>query len=381
MTAVAPRTIHSENEIARRSSSAFDPHFDADAFAQELDALRAEILGSLGERDARYIRKLVRRQRRIEVAGRALLMAGLFPPAWVGGVSLLALAKILENMEIGHNVIHGQWDWMRDDAINSRTYEWDTTCPAAQWKHTHNHIHHYWTNVLGKDGDVGYDTIRIDESVPWEPKHRYQVLWFALLMIGFEWGVGFQGVGSSKIEERNAAPVDEAMDTKFTLAKMRKQLTKDYAMFPALALPLGLPSVGAVAAGNLAANLIRNVWTFAVIFCGHFPDGVSLFTEEDVQNESRGDWYRRQILGSANFTSSKLMDVMSGNLNHQIEHHLFPDMPSNRYSEIRPKVREICARHGVFYNTKGFLHQFGTVIRKTVRFAKPPRGQGAAGTK
>jgi fatty acid desaturase len=348
--------------------------FNAEQFAQELDALRAEVLGSLGTRDAKYIRTLIRRQRQLEIAGRAMLMAGLFPPAWIGGVTLLALSKILENMEIGHNVIHGQWDWMRDPKINSQAWEWDTTCPAAQWKHTHNHVHHYWTNVIGKDGDVGYDTIRIDESIPWEPKHRYQVLWFSLLMIGFEWGVGFQGVAGSKMEERGAAPVDhEVMSTAVTIEKMKKQLKKDYVLFPALALPLGLPSMAAVAAGNLAANLVRNVWTFAVIFCGHFPDKVALFTEEDVKKESRGQWYRRQVLGSANFTENKVMDLMTGNLNHQIEHHLYPDMPSNRYAQIAPRVRDICARHGVFYNTGSFTKQFGSVIRKTVRYARQPR--------
>ncbi len=371
MTALASPLSHEPIDYSRATH---DPTFDADAFAQELDALRAEVMSSLGSTDAKYIRTLIRRQRRLEIAGRALLMAGIFPPAWLGGVTLLALSKILENMEIGHNVIHGQWDWMRDPDINSTTYEWDTTCPAAQWKHTHNHVHHYWTNVIGKDGDIGYDVIRIDESQPWNKWTALQPFWFLLLMVGFEYGVGFQGVGSSHMEERGAAAVDHSvMDTKLTIAKLRKQLTKDLAFFPALALPLGVPSAVAVATGNLAACLIRNVWTFAVIFCGHFPDGVSLFTEEEVKNESRGKWYRRQILGSANFTSSKLMNVMTGNLNHQIEHHLFPDMPSNRYAQIESKVKDICSRHGVFYNTKSFTKQFGTVVRKTLRYTLPPR--------
>ena len=30
-------------------------------------------------------------------------------------------------------------------------------------------------------------------------------------------------------------------------------------------------------------------------------------------------------------------------LSHQIEHHMFPDLPAARYPEMAPRVREICA--------------------------------------
>ncbi|NED59886.1 acyl-CoA desaturase, partial [Streptomyces sp. SID10244] len=81
-------------------------------------------------------------------------------------------------------------------------------------------------------------------------------------------------------------------------------------------------------------NFIRNVWTNAVIFCGHFPDGAEKFTKQDVDSETRGEWYLRQMLGSANFRSGPALAFMSGNLSYQIEHHIFPDLPSNRLAEI-----------------------------------------------
>jgi fatty acid desaturase len=59
-------------------------------------------------------------------AQRGVLLFSLFPPAWLLGTAGLSVAKILENMEIGHNVLHGQWDWMRDPKIHSTTWEWDT---------------------------------------------------------------------------------------------------------------------------------------------------------------------------------------------------------------------------------------------------------------
>lgn len=123
--------------------------------------------------------------------------------------------------------------------------------------------------------------------------------------------------------------------------------------------------------GNLTANLIRNVWSYMIIFCGHFPDGTQEFTVEETQDESRGMWYFRQILGSANLTGGKLFHLLSGNLSHQIEHHLFPDMPARRYAEIAPEVQAICQRYGVAYNRGPLLRQFGTVVRKIVKLSLP----------
>ena len=120
--------------------------------------------------------------------------------------------------------------------------------------------------------------------------------------------------------------------------KGRRQVLKDYVVFPLLAGPVA----PFVLAGNASANLTRNVWSFMIIFCGHFPEGVEEFTEEEVESETRGGWYLRQMLGSANLTGGRLFHLLSGNLSHQIEHHLFPDIPAHRYGEIAVQVREIC---------------------------------------
>ena len=109
-----------------------------EAFGAELDAIRATIVADRGERDAAYIRRVIKTQRYLEVGSRAVLLASLFPPAWVAGTVGLSVAKILDNMEIGHNILHGQWDWMRDPKIHSSTWEWDHVSPAEQWKHSHN---------------------------------------------------------------------------------------------------------------------------------------------------------------------------------------------------------------------------------------------------
>ena len=138
-----------------------------EAIGTELDAIRNRVLADLGERDALYIRGLVKRQRQLEVAGRVMLM---IPPAWPLGVAALGASKILDNMEIGHNVMHGQYDFMGDPALNSQKFDWDTSDTARNWKHTHNYEHHTYTNVLNRDHDVGYGLLRMSEDQAWEPR-------------------------------------------------------------------------------------------------------------------------------------------------------------------------------------------------------------------
>ncbi len=74
------------------------------------------------------------------------------------------------------------------------------------------------------------------------------------------------------------------------------------------------------------------MWAYAVICCGHFADGAEKFTPEALEDETKAQWYLRQMLGSANFRAGPVMALMSGNLCYQIEHHLYPDLPSNRYA-------------------------------------------------
>jgi len=342
-----------------------------ETLGRELDELRNRVRADLGERDAVYIRRMIKAQRALELTGRGLLFVGALPPAWLGGVAALSLSKILDNMEIGHNVMHGQYDWMKDPALDSKRFEWDTACPGDQWRHSHNYMHHTHTNVLGKDRDIGYGILRIDPEQPWRPWMLGQPLYFVALALAFEYGIGFHDVESDLASGEAITWAQAAPKVRETLTKIRDQVLKDYVAFPALSLPFGLPGVVAAAGGALTANVVRNLWSFTVIFCGHFPDDVVLFDAEAAVAETRSDWYRRQILGSANFEGGPMMHLMTGNLDFQIEHHLFPDVPSNRYAEMAPRVREICERHGVPYNTGSFMGQFGTVVRKVLRLALP----------
>jgi fatty acid desaturase len=316
------------------------------AFGQELDAIRQRVIDDRGERDTEYIRNMIRAQRGLEVAGRGLMFFSFLPPAWLGGVTALSLSKILDNMEIGHNVMHGQYDWTNDPKLSGKGFEWDTACPGDQWRHSHNYMHHTHTNIVGKDRDIGYGILRMSEEQRWHPYYLGNPLYAALLAAFFQWGVAFHDLEIENIRGGETSLSDKRELLAGIWRKGRGQVLKDYVLFPVLAGP----QAPLVLAGNVTANFARNIWSFMIIFCGHFPDGTVEFSEEETANETRGQWYVRQLLGSANLTGSKLFHILSGNLSHQIEHHLFPDLPAHRYAEIAVEVQRRPAgeavRHG-----------------------------------
>jgi linoleoyl-CoA desaturase len=370
-----PVLAASGGPLKRPSAAAHLSEADVERLGKELDAVRDRIIATRGAKDAAYIRRVIRIQRTLEVAGRATLLFSKKKSAFVAGTAMLSVAKILENMEIGHNVLHGQWDWMRDPDIHSTTWEWDFVTPAAAWKHTHNDLHHTWTNVLGKDKDVGYSTLRMAEDQPWHPGNLGNPLYNMVLAPFFEWGIAIYDLELEAVKDGEKSKEDLKRDLKAMGRKVVRQFTKDYAATPLAAVPFGSGKQALL--GTFTANAIRNVWAHSVIFCGHFPDGVDTFTEEEIEGETRGDWYIRQMLGSANISGSKLMHIMTGNLSHQIEHHCFPDLPSNRYAEVAVEVREICERYGLPYTTGPLPKQVGQAWAKVFRLALPNRPKPA----
>lgn len=367
-------------------------------FGRELDAIREEVIDSRGERDRRYILQVIKTQRMLALGGRVLIFASvLFVPEWghalasnalfwaliVLGTLGLGLAKIIENMEIGHNVLHAQWDWMKDDTIQSSTWEWDHVCPSDQWMHSHNVRHHTWTNVLGKDPDIGYGLLRMSGEQRWKPFYLGQPLYALLLAILFEWGIAIQELELGRFFTKKGHLEQIRPQLRRTGKKIAAQVRKDYLLWPllgvVLTVPFALAGVGPsllsvflwVMAANAVACLLRSLWTYLIIFCGHFPADVYVFTKAQVENETRAGWYVRQLLASCNIRGGKLFHLLSGNLSHQIEHHLFPDLPSNRYPELAPRVRALAGRYGLPYNSDSLTRQFGTTLWKILRLSFP----------
>jgi NADPH-dependent stearoyl-CoA 9-desaturase len=345
---------------------------DIETLGAELDAIRRDIEASRGAHDAAYIRRTIAFQRTLEVGARLLIAASRSKVGWIAGTAALAFAKSVENMEIGHNVGHGQWDWMNDPEIHSNTWEWDMVGLSSQWRYSHNYRHHVFTNVLDVDDDLGFGVMRVTRDQPWQPVSLLQPLRNLLLATVFELGIALHGIHAA--HERAKTDSEKREQSRALFKKIARQMSKDYLFFPALSRSRWRRTLGA----NVAANVLRNLWAYVVIFCGHFPDGAAKFTAAALEEESKPDWYLRQMLGSANFDAGPLLAFASGNLCYQIEHHLFPDLPSNRYAQIATRVRALCEKFDLPYTTGSLVSQYLQTLRTIHRLALPDRFIAAA---
>jgi NADPH-dependent stearoyl-CoA 9-desaturase len=340
---------------------------DLKALGVALDAIRRDIEDSRGEKDRAYIGRAIVFQRCLDVTARLVIAGSRNKVGWALGTAALAVAKSIENMELGHNICHGQWDWMNDPEIHSSTWEWDMAGVSSQWRYSHNYRHHVFTNIIGMDDDLGYGVMRVTRDQMWRLSNLSQPLRNLLLAIMFEWGIALQGLHSG---HKSAATDDEkSAYTRVLIRKIARQAGKDYVFFPVLSLRRWRRTLAA----NVVANLLRNVWAYVVICCGHFADGAEKFTPAVLEGETKPEWYLRQMLGTANFNAGPVMAFLSGNLCYQIEHHLFPDLPSNRYAQIAQRVRAVCATYDLPYTTGPLARQYLLTLRTISKLTLPDR--------
>jgi fatty acid desaturase len=340
---------------------------DLEEFAVALEAIRCDIESSRGSDDRAYIKRTIAFQRALEVTARLVIGCGRGRFGWAVGTAALAAAKCIENMELGHNISHGQWDWMNDPEIHSTTWEWDMAGLSSHWQNSHNYRHHVFANVVGVDDDLGFGVLRVTRDEEWQPSALMQPLRAGLLALLFEWGVALHCLYSAQERETTSAGKDAHRTA--LIRKIARQVGKDYVLFPALSRRRWWRTLGA----NVVANGLRNVWAYVVIVCGHFTDGAEKFTPSVLEGETKPEWYLRQMLGTANFRAGPVMAFMSGNLCYQIEHHMFPDLPSNRYPEIAERVRALCATYDLPYTTGPLHRQYLLTMRTICKLALPDR--------
>ena len=340
---------------------------DLDEFGAALDSIRCDIESSRGASDRAYIKRAILFHRVLEVAARLVIGRSKGKVGWAAGTAALAAAKCIENMELGHNISHGQWDWMNDPEIHSATWEWDMAGLSSQWQNSHNYKHHVFSNVVGVDDDLGFGVLRVTRDEKWQRAALAQPLRAVLLALLFEWGVALHCLYS--VQERETTDAGKDSHKKALLRKMARQICKDYVLFPALSRRRWWRTLGA----NVVANGLRNVWAYIVIVCGHFADGAEKFSPSVLEDETKPEWYLRQMLGTANFRAGTVMAFMSGNLCYQIEHHMFPDLPSNRYPEIAERVRALCVAYDLPYTTGPLHRQYLLTVRTICKLALPDR--------
>lgn len=340
---------------------------DVEALGCALEAIRCEVEAKRGAKDRAYILRVIAFHRSLEIAARLIIVGSKSRLGWAVGTAALAAAKCIDNMELGHNISHGQWDWMNDPEIHSGTWEWDNAGLASHWRYSHNYRHHVFANVVGVDDDLGFRIMRVTRDQEWRASALLQPLYAVLLALAFEWGVALHGLYA--VQDRETTDAAKSGHKSAMIRKMTRQAGKDYVVFPALSLRRWRRTLAA----NVVANGLRNVWAYVVIVCGHFADGAEKFTASALEDETKPEWYLRQMLGTANFRAGRVLALMSGNLCYQIEHHLYPDLPSNRYPAIAERVRALCIAYDLPYTTGSLLRQYLLTVRTICKLALPDR--------
>ncbi len=356
----------------------------AAAFRQELDRLQSEVQAQLGEDDRDHIESIALLARLLEVAGRLLIHASLDPISWSLGVVSLAAQKTLSTTELGHNILHAQYNFLGDPRFEAQSYQWDFAADEGQWRREHNTQHHRYTNIVGKDPDLTYSTYRMHDLEAWRPWHRAQPVVVALSYALFDCAIGLYVSGVLDRELAPSAPLvlgdrtlaEARQAQRAFLAKAAKLALRDLLVFPALA---GAQSPKVIL-GNLLATLLRNVFVGAVVYCGHFTDGMTVFTQAETEGETKGEAAVRQILAAGNFEAGRVLSTLAGHLNYQIEHHLFPTLPAWRYPAMARRLRPLCEKYGIPYNTGSFGAQFSSVVRRVLRYARRPARANEAAT-
>ncbi|MCH8542859.1 MAG: acyl-CoA desaturase [Alcanivorax sp.] len=331
-----------------------------------LQEIQSRISASVGDADLDYIYTVQRWVFILEVAGRLLIFMFFFPPAYILGVLFLSVSKIIENTELGHNLMHGQYDWADDPLLAGSSYEFDVVATSDNWRSGHNDHHHTNTGIEELDNDIG--VLRFSENQAWRWYHLLQLpVAFVFAMLS-QWGVAIQDMRIGDLSEGRIS-VSSFWKYRFSpfLKKSFRKLAKDYVIFPALSGPFFLQ----VLVCNLVANCLRNVWVWLIIACGHCVGGITLYKKADVVGLPEQHWFVRQITSSANFATGKLMTIMTGHLGYHIEHHLFPTVPARHYPAISEEVRAICREYALPYNDRPLGARIGEVLVRLARFSFP----------
>lgn len=345
------------------------PHLDYEAFARDLEAIRAEAVAALGPADLAHLRKLERWGRTCEAVGYATAWLAPNPIAMIA----LAVGNTARWAIVTHHVSHGAMDRIAEApaSFTSKGYakgerrllDWFDWIHPAAWHHEHNVLHHYRTNEPS-DPDLVEQNF---EGLEGKPR---ALRWLAAGFFAFTWKWTYYAPNTWQVlraAERkraegkpavvegvaNPEPLLAAFDVRteegrsFWRACLLPYGLGRFVAIPALFLPLGPAASVNVLVNSLGAELLANLHSFLVITPNHAGDDLHRF---DRKPTDRAEFYLRQILSSVNFTTGgDLRDFLHGFLNYQIEHHLWPDLPPSAYQRVQPRVKEVCAKHGVPY--------------------------------
>lgn len=370
--------------MSEGASSALGPNALLDAqrlqsFGRALDALRQETEAKLGAEDVAHIQRVSRLSMALEISGRGLIHFSIEPLGFGLGVFALAAHKALEMMEIGHMALHGCYENMPEaERFHVETFHWKTPIDKASWLRGHNIRHHQYTNVARRDPDLNFGVYRLSAHIPHRRLHWGQPFSILLSWPIFSTAMNAHVTGvlelwaphgeSHAVREKTPSNLWHAHRS--FLSTMTRYFAREYVFFPLLAGPFFWKTL----LGNMLSEVLRDVYAGATIYCGHVgakdhPAG--------TQAKGRAQWYKMQAEGARNYAVPYVFSLLSGALDRQIEHHLFPRLPPNRLRAIAPRVKAICAAHNVQYLEKSWPDTLRDVFRELRTLAARAAGTAA----
>jgi len=349
------------------------------SFGRAVDVIRKRVEAEIGEDDVRYVVRLNRFSRSLEVAGRVLIHFSLEPVTFSAGVVCLWIHKQLQTTEIGHTALHGAYDKLEGaERFQSDTFTWEIPIDEDSWRTGHNIRHHQYTNIARKDIDINFGTIRLTERTPHRFEHYLQLpATFLVSWPFFAWSMNMHFTGMLDVYGRHGwADQYDMIETKdwatikdAHIRAFRKGIpyaAKEYVLFPALAGPF----FWKVLAGNWLSERMRDLYSAATIYCGHVGDEVASYAAGS-RAKGRGQHYAMQAEASNNFTVPHPFNILCGGLEHQIEHHMFPKFPPQRLRQIAPEIEVACRDHGVAYRCESWGRTLWKAIKHVAKLSLP----------
>ncbi|MEK7434684.1 MAG: acyl-CoA desaturase [Cyanobacteriota bacterium] len=329
--------------------------------SKAFDDIKERYRSQLGQKDIDYIKGIRKKSRIFEFIGRSFIWFGFDPFSFSFGILFLFLHRNLEAVELGHNILHGQYDYFPEiPQFHSRNFKWKAPIDEEGWRREHNDMHHIHTNVYAKDPDLTHGILRTNDRLPWNKFHLIQLPLYIFYFYPFMmYKFNAQNLGFNiAFIEKNISNRDGYANLTYQIDNgdkkaLRKRdfrskfriIFKEYYVFPLLALITGFSMVRVFFA-NLIVDVITSLWMTFTLQSTHFTEPL----QDENCLENKGKWYESQINSTINFKAKyRFLSVLWGHVNYQIEHHLFPDIPSHYYPELEFEVREVCKKFNIEY--------------------------------
>lgn len=361
--------------VARESPEAPAGEDSLKAFAAEIDAIRARAEAMVGPGEVAYIKRLAWLARGLEILGRFLILISPGPITFILGVLSLWVYRQLQAQEIGHTVLHGTFDKLPGaEAFHAERFRWHVPLNEEAWRYSHNLRHHSFTNIPGKDPDLSSTLMRFTARIPHRFAYYFQVLSTLFVLLpnfGLMVSLHYGGLATLRTPEFLAHQTPEWLkaNRRRALRKLALFYGKEYVLLPGLAALLGAVYAWKLILGTLLASFLANVYTGITNLCGHVGDVP--YWPPETKAHGKGEWYKLQVESTMNYEVPLLVSILCGALDRQIEHHLFPRLPTTVLRAIAPDVRAACAAHGVRYKTASWPRTILDMFRHIRRLSSP----------